>query len=214
MTEADWLSSSDPGSMLRHVRDGGLVSQRKLRLFAVACCRRVWHRLTDPRSRRAVEVAERYADGQATTEQLASAGAWDVYLETSDAEYYAALAGYYAVNDPDSPSADDVADALVRSSYLDPDDLELEEPALADLCREVFGNLFRPTPVTHARWLTPDVVSLAGTIYAERAWTQMPALASALAEAGCDREDFLAHVRSPGAHVRGCWVLDAILAKS
>lgn len=146
MTEADWLSSSDPASMLRHVRDGGPVSQRKLRLFAVACCRRVWPRLTDPRSRQAVEVAERYADGEASREQLAaaSAGAWDVHLEASDAEHYAALAAYYAVNDPDGPSAEDVADAVVSSSYLDPEDLELEEPAQADLCREVFGNPFRP----------------------------------------------------------------------
>jgi len=64
MTEADWLSSTDTKRMLRFL--GRRASVRKLRLFACACCRRVWPLLTDDRSRAAVEVAERFADGQAT----------------------------------------------------------------------------------------------------------------------------------------------------
>jgi hypothetical protein len=36
-------------------------------------------------------------------------------------------------------------------------------------------------------------------------------LADALEEAGCQDWEFLAHLRGPGPHVRGCWALDLIL---
>jgi hypothetical protein len=63
MTEAEWLACTDPTPMLEFLRDRG--AERKLRLFAVACCRRIQYPLADERCRNAVDVNERYADGQA-----------------------------------------------------------------------------------------------------------------------------------------------------
>lgn len=94
MTRAEWESSTDPSKMLDYltstprmldgeqVGDGPLASPRKLRLFACACARQVWASLTDPRSRRAVEVAERFADGLSTKQELRVA--WILAGEAAD----------------------------------------------------------------------------------------------------------------------------------
>lgn len=51
----------------------GILDHKTLRLFACKCVRELWHLLADERSRRAVEVAERHAVGEATDEELAAA---------------------------------------------------------------------------------------------------------------------------------------------
>src|SRR5262249_6151056 len=71
MTESDWLSCQDPQAMLEWLRARGTLSERKARLFAVACCRQ-HSPLLVPSGSRQVGAAERYADGLARKEELAA----------------------------------------------------------------------------------------------------------------------------------------------
>ncbi len=72
MTEAEWMVCAEPREMFAVLRPR-VRYRRKCRLLAVACCRAVHPGFPDPRSRKAVDVAERHADDLATDEELASA---------------------------------------------------------------------------------------------------------------------------------------------
>ncbi|WP_439623536.1 hypothetical protein [Gemmata sp.] len=57
-------------------------------------------------------------------------------------------------------------------------------------------------------------MQLARGIYDQRTFDQLPILADALQDAGCDADAILDHFRDPTAtHVRGCWALDLVLGK-
>lgn len=78
LTEAERRSTQSTYALLRDLQQhrgaartaGG---RRRLRLFACACCRQFWHLYADADSRRAVEVAERFADGRASRGELEAA---------------------------------------------------------------------------------------------------------------------------------------------
>jgi hypothetical protein len=63
------------------------------------------------------------------------------------------------------------------------------------------------------RWNGGAVAALARQIREGRAADLLPVLADALEEAGCSDADLLGHLRGPGAHVRGCFVVDQLLGK-
>ena len=82
----------------------------------------------------------------------------------------------------------------------------------SDTIRCIFGNPFRRVAADPA-WLTSDVLALARSIYAERAFDRLPILADALQDAGCHDDEVLGHCWSDGPHARGCWVVDLALRK-
>jgi hypothetical protein len=205
MTESEWQKSAEPHAMLEFLQSSGLVSKRKLRLFAVACSRRVWDWI-DALGRSAVEVAERYADGLANSEDLRAArlacqGAG------GQAAWYAAATNpaIAAGNAARSAQAGVANNALLGSEAA-------ELLAQARFIREIFGNPFSPASLNPS-WLTPNVVELAQTIYDDRNFNRLPELAAALEDAECNNQEIMVHCRMPGPHVRGCFVVDLLLGK-
>jgi hypothetical protein len=94
-----------------------------------------------------------------------------------------------------------------------------EKAAQAGLVRDIFANPFRLITLDPG-WLTSTVSALAQAAYDERSGPNgdlsvacLLVLADALEEAGCTHPAILEHLRSQGPHVRGCWAVDAILAK-
>src|SRR5262249_36507758 len=75
MTEDEWLACTEPQKMLEALHAGSVLSERKARLFAAACCRRIFPLMPDDRSRQAVTACELYADGLTSQRALAAARA-------------------------------------------------------------------------------------------------------------------------------------------
>lgn len=233
MTEAEWLACKEPGRMLQFLQKVGQgsgliatmlaylrgspttkppivpVGSRKLRLFACACCRQVWPALTDERSRKAVEAAERAAEGIAKRGELTkaraaareaaqrlpgvpgAAAAWQATWKALPAAVRTASRA--AARQAARVTADRGAFAAARRQQ-------------ADLLREIVGNPFRTFAVP-LQW-PPTVLELAQSLYAGGHCAF--ALHDALLETG--HTEFAEHFVGQ-EHPKGCWVLDLLLGK-
>lgn len=272
MTQEEWWTSTDSHQMLDFLAEkyvgspfvdgfrvgGGFVAPdldppyqgrrkwhiRKFCLFNVACCRRVWPWLAEDHSRRAVEVAERFADGLASEEEriesFDAAGritggretmqnAWSdrelnpegwIAFEAHGAAHVAAAChrcdDWYFYGGCARITARALASRTESEGVA-------ERAAQADLLRDLFGLVSRPTVVDPAwlNWGGGIAVDMAETIYSERSLPEglfdtswLAVLSDALEDAGCDDATLLGHLRGPGLHVRGCWALDLILGKA
>jgi hypothetical protein len=105
MGPGKWLKCEDPEKMLQTVRIK--KDKRKLRLFAVACARRLWQHLIADASRAAIEFAEGTAEagkahrkGQRTTRKESGAVAAQLFSEArlmrGDASFAAHMMQFYA----------------------------------------------------------------------------------------------------------------------
>lgn len=233
MDEATWLSSNDPAAMLDYLRNKPKTphgagydrkphpccTDRKLRLFC-------WSAM----------------------DQFKTASYMTIWRRSN-----------WENGEPDKSDGPNVPIDLARS--ICGEGLYKNLPLLL---RDIFGNPCRPVElewhegklcqVNYAHhgmalgltkyfepvsWLTPDVLAIAQTIYEQRRFEDMPILADALEDAGCEDWEMLSHCRKEetcpvcmggkdrkkckncwegniplrGPHVRGCWVVDLILDK-
>jgi hypothetical protein len=216
MTEVEWLASIDPEPMLSFLAIDKL--ERKLRLFAVACCRSIWTAMPDDFSRQAVEAVEQFADGMIGLRELDIA--WIRLQRSKGSETRASQAARVATDRGGWATAREVSQALASQAGSTAwDESQRMAAVLSEqrkqvcLVYDIFGDPFDPVTVEPA-WRTWTVTTLAQAIYDARAFDRLPILADALEDAGCTNADILNHCRQPGKHVRGCWVVDLVLGKS
>jgi hypothetical protein len=210
MHEEEWLKSNDLQAMLEIIRNEPIP--RKDRLCAVAWARSVLrHATTEPAFQPyrdwldeaswtpQLEAAERFADGMISPATLRAArrpsgGPYNFFMIVAGVSRFSLGEAFTALRG-------------IKGEFKLP---HLEE--ICGLIREVFGNPLRLVTFEPC-WRSGNAVALAHTMYDERDFAAMPILADALQDAGCEVPAILDHCRSPGPHVRGCWVVDLVLGK-
>ncbi len=235
LTEQGWLADgTDVYDLLEYLR--GKASDRKLRLFAIACCRRpCYQSVTDERYRRALRLAERMADEPVDEQERKET--YDTAYQLWEETWAVTLAAQESlprgtpeveklVDDEMVTAAgpvilEDAWDAAYQVTAVEWDRNHADEPRhQAALLRDIFGNPFRAPPAIDPAWRSPFVMELARRAYDER---HMPAgtldprrlaeLADTLERAGCHDPVVLGHLRWAESHVRGCHVLDLLFSK-
>lgn len=199
------------------------ASPRLIILAACAFARTVEHLLTDQRSRDAIETAERYADGQATHEELSTVEVplewkteWNTQAATIPeeaeesvrsawwaAEWFAVgreLGTAEATKKAEAAAINAAAEAAGWASRSFKGAAEAEHESILDCLLAPRTQILFPA----------NVKGLAENIYEKRDWVLMPILADALDDIG--QHEMAAHCRQP-IHAEGCHVLDSIIGK-
>lgn len=230
MTESEWWSATEPRLLVDWLFFDALASDRKLRLFAVACCDLLRHLVANPDVLAALDLAEAFADERIDEAvlEVASRTLWEAYHarnnthgcfealseEANDAEcacLHTSLPEVSRDRDGHSDLYPRLPEAVGLVCRINSTPTSLGH--LTCLLHDIFGPLpFRDIAINPS-WLTSDVQLLARGIYDDKAFDRMPILADALQDAGCDNEYILSHCRTEQTHVRGCWVIDLLLGK-
>jgi hypothetical protein len=227
MTRTQWHKGVALAKMVNFL--GERISDRKLQLFAVACCRAALEVFRDEPSRRAVEVAERYADGLASEEERSAArtalvhkaAAWACVNSRNVAKAVELCLGHLEhdavrlllTRDASGPLGAAWAEFHVQARFAQVAASSCLHTFQGRLLREIAGDPFQPVRFDPA-WRTPEAIEMARAIYVARDFDQMPYLWDALEEAGCTDLVVRRHLMEPGLHVRGCWALDLVMGKT
>ncbi len=236
-TEEMWISCDDLfsfGRGLQALVHSGVecLTDRKLDLFEVACARRVASYSPSCLLHQTIELAEIAADAEDGPLSVRPLTTWDSILSELDdcgnpPEYqlrppldpltYAALNLAHNLANPEQVGARirhiPGWSATLAAEAIGVPDSNPEHAIQIRFLRDIFGNPFRP--VTFApEWRTEAAVGIAAKMYDSRDFGNMPVLADALQDAGCEHADVLSHCRGDGPHVRGCWVVDLVLGKA
>lgn len=221
-----WFECVYPGTMMDWLKT---ASGRKHRLFACAACAEI-RELFDEDEWKLIQSAEVWANGGmkrtelvAIREQIEARfvrNEWGHLTATSDVALAVATPTKKALK-PLIQLLTLAKDRAKTGGWDCPElDLEYHQRMAQDfnqkILHDIFDDLFLDVEIRPEwlQWSGNAVPKMAERIYEDKAFDDMPILADALEDAGCDQSDVLDHCRSDRPHVRGCWVVDRILGKS
>lgn len=219
-------------------------TERQAKLFACACCRRLWDRLPDS-GRRMIQVVESFIDGNATETQVLEhervmGSTWAELVKQEGQGVFhggshhmhqsleeAVFAVWTLTSIRNRPRVRSIVSRVIHAvgfstgaDYTGPRSEERhaaeirEEESLRDILQDILGkeNL--------GPWKSANVMGVAAALYNERSNhgyldpVGVSVLADALEDANCPGDHVvLTHLRGPGSHVRGCWVIESILGR-
>lgn len=183
MTEPEWIACENPRKMLLYLdANGKRPSNRKLRLFACACCRLAGH--TKP------DIVDGYEENGPPQDDYGDE-------QTTDLKW----AMGWTERGSGKPTSAEKA-ALIREIVGNP---WHPHPVLRGRC----GHLLRPDLYDSCS-LCGTVRQATQCIYEQRDWKSLPILADMVEEFAWAPDDVLEHLRGPGPHVRGCWAVDLV----
>ncbi len=236
MNELEWLTCAVPVRMMRRggsaeprawfPRPGQDVLPIGWRRYLAACCWRVCLVGAEGRARELIEYAEGFverAPGEMASRRVQG---WLRGGAPASLPLHRLLWG---MTSPLARAAGELRNVVGHHAGLSAarkgreaalrDAQAAEARAHCALIRDIVGNPFRP-PTFDPAWRTRTAAGLAQAAHDERLMpsreldpARLAVLSDALEEAGCTDTDILGHLRSPGPHVRGCWVVDLILDK-
>jgi hypothetical protein len=230
MSEGNWFTWREPEKLLCSASS---FSPRQCGLIALACYQRTWHLIPEGPIREGVRVLERHLDSPLSPRDLneANAASTQAYLDIMrrDLPGPAFTAASLAVNAPTTALDPRYIGNLVRCARealvaegapfasLPPRGRAAWKRRLrlwmCDLIRDVVGDPSAP-PRLEPAWRTPLVRAIAEQAEADRDYSCVPVLADALADAGCDDDALLDHLRWAPLHVRGCWAVELLLGRA
>lgn len=239
MTESEWIHSEDPIALAEFAH--GKVDTHRFRFLAAQWVTRIlgacpgfelpwldafveWVEHNGPHPQSVCQEAE-YVPLVYWSNAGQSAISCAKAIRAEDPMMAAAYAGHAARHglrrqpEPDfnkthrGRSAKKRREAEAEENRWRAEQRSLQSLRLRQFCaefRDVAGFPFRPT-LFDPSWRSSSAVPIAKAMYDSRDFSAAPILADALQDAGCAEPEILNHLRAESVHVRGCWVVDALL---
>lgn len=214
MCNCSWPQDDDIDRLLYSAQSLGAT--RQIRLFIVSCARLLWDNIAVLELQTAVESAERYAEGAISDMDLRQANLSLYNLALSDRF---PRQKQWIIHSVEGPG---LYFLCLSSTFRDNSLQEFSESSAWASIKHLIGekdilllmhDIFYCSPALQIP-MTDNIACIAEEIYCRSRFDELPILADALQEAGCDDIDLLNHLREKRMHTRGCWALDCIRGRN